>query len=154
MMMRLTTMVLAACAVALASLPARADERGRDVEAFMREYLRLWNAHDAKTITERIYRFADTNPMGTQAGLQAEFDRLKAQGYDHSENISIKACMITATQAVVEFRFSRLKADGTPLPPKERASLYMVRKFPDGWRINLLLGMNPTARLNCSSYTG
>jgi len=46
-----------------------------------------------------------------------------------------------------------LKADGTPLPPKERASLYMVRKFPDGWRINLLLGMNPTARLNCSSYT-
>jgi hypothetical protein len=62
--------------------------------------------------------------------------------------------MVTATQALVEFRFSRLKTDGTPLPPKERASLYMVRKFPDGWRINLLMGMNPTARLNCTSYTG
>ena len=94
MMMRLATTVLAACAVALASLPARADERGRDVEAFMQEYLRLWNAHDAKTITERIYRFADTNPMGAQAGLQAEFDRLKAQGYDHSDLISLNACMI------------------------------------------------------------
>ena len=91
--------------------------------------------------------------MGTQAGLQAEFDRLKAEGYDHSENISIKACLVTEAQALVEFRFSRLKADGTPLPPKARASLYMVRKFPDGWRINRLMGMNPTARLNCTSYT-
>ena len=152
-MFRPTIIACAAIAIALASAPVRADERGREVEAFMREYLRLWNTHDATAITERIYRFADTNPMGTQAGLQAEFDRLKAQGYDHSDLISLKACMINQTQSVVEFRFSRLKTDGTPLPPAERASMYMVRRFPDGWRINLLMGMNPTAHLSCSSYT-
>jgi hypothetical protein len=138
--------------LALACAPARADERGREVEAFMRGYLALWNAHDAKAITERIYRFDGTNPMGTQAGLQAEFDRLKAQGYDHSDLISLNACMITPTQSVVEFRFSRLKTDGVALPPTERASLYFVRKFPDGWRINQLMGMNPSAHVTCTSF--
>ena len=152
-MKRLIATACAAVAMMTASGSARADERGREAEAFMREYLRLWNAHDAKAITERIYRFDRDNPMGTLAGLQAEFDRLKAQGYDHSDLISLNACMVTPTQAVVEFRFSRLKADGTPLPPRERASLYMVRRFPDGWRINLLVGMTPSARVRCSSYT-
>jgi hypothetical protein len=137
----------------LACAPARADERGREVEAFMRGYLTLWNAHDAKAIIERIYRMDRSNPMGTLAGLQAEFDRLKVQGYDHSDLISLKACLITPTQSVVEFRFSRLKTDGSALPPTERASLYFVRRFPDGWRINQLMGMNPTARVTCTSYT-
>jgi hypothetical protein len=137
----------------LACASARADERGREVEAFMKGYLTLWNAHDAKAVTERIYRLDASNPMGTQAGLQAEFDRLKAQGYDHSNIISLKACMITPTQSVVEFRFSRLKKDGSALPPTERASLYFVRKFPDGWRINQLMGMDPTAHVTCTSYT-
>jgi hypothetical protein len=147
------TAACAALALTLACAPARADERGREVEAFMRGYLTLWNAHDAKAIIERIYRMDGANPMGTLAGLQAEFDRLKAQGYDHSDLISLKACLITPTQSVVEFRFSRLKTDGSALPPTERASLYFVRKFPDGWRINQLMGMNPTARVTCTSYT-
>jgi hypothetical protein len=153
-MKRLTVAVCTAFAIALAcAAPVCADERGKEVEAFMAGYLKLWNAHDAKAITERIYRFDGPNSMGTEAGLQAEFDRLKAQGYDHSENISIRACLVTPAQALVEFRFSRLKADGVALPPRERASLYMVRKFPDGWRINQLIGMNPTAHLTCTSYT-
>ena len=143
----------AALALTLAGAPAQADPRGREVEAFMRSYLTLWNAHDAKAIIERIYRMDGSNPMGTQAGLQAEFDRLKAQGYDHSDLISLNACMITPTQSVVEFRFSRLKTDGSALPPTERASLYFVRKFPDGWRINQLMGMNPTSHVTCTSYT-
>jgi hypothetical protein len=147
------TAACAALALTLACAPARADERGREVEAFMRGYLTLWNAHDAKAIIERIYRMDRSNPMGTLAGLQAEFDRLKVQGYDHSDLISLKACLITPTQSVVEFRFSRLKTDGSALPPTERASLYFVRKFPDGWRINQLMGMNPTARVTCTSYT-
>jgi hypothetical protein len=152
-MKRLAVIACAVFAMDLVCGPARADERGREVEAFMRQYLTLWNAHDARAIIERIYRMDGSNPMGTQAGLQAEFDRLKAQGYDHSDLISLNACMITPTQGVVEFRFSRLKADGSALPPRERASLYFVRKFPDGWRINQLMGMNPTSHVTCASYT-
>ncbi len=153
-MKRLLTMTLAAIAIALAGTPSRADERGREVEAFMREYLKLWNAHDAKTIHDRIYRLDSSNRMSTQEGLQATFDGLKAQGYDHSDLVSLNACMISEAQSVVEFRFRRLKADGSPVPPGDYASLYMVRKYPDGWRINVIMGMNPTAHVSCTSYAG
>ena len=48
---------LAALALTAALAPAaRADERGRDVEALMGDYIRLWNAHDAHAIWDRIYR--------------------------------------------------------------------------------------------------
>lgn len=143
-----------ACLAALAILltgPARADDRGAEVGRFMDEYLRLWNAHDAAAITDHIYRFDRPNPMGTLTGLEAEFARLKAQGYDHSTKTSIEACVIGRDLALAEFRFSRLKADGTPLPPKDRATLYLVRRFPDGWRITQLIGMDATANIDCRS---
>ena len=51
-------------------------------------------------------------------------------------------------------RFSRLKADGTPLPPKDRATLYQLRRFPDGWRIVRLIPMSATAKVACTSAAG
>lgn len=146
--------ITAAALACAAAAPALADTAGREVEAFMGEYLRLWNAHDAAAITQRIYRFEGPNPMGQQQGLEAEFARLKSQGYDRSEMHSVEACLITKDQALAEFRYSRLKADGTPLPPKDRATLYMLRKFPDGWRITRLIGMDASADLTCKSTTG
>jgi hypothetical protein len=149
--MRRVLIPLLACLFAAPA--ARADERGREVEAVMDEYLRLWNAHDAAAITQRIYRFDHPNPMGDRAGLQAEFDRLKAQGYDHSTKTSVEACLIAKDRALAELRFSRLKADGSPLPPKNRATLYFLRRFPDGWRITQLVGMSATGSLTCTSAT-
>ena len=146
--------ILAAIALAWA-LPsaAFADAPAKDAEALMTEYVRLWNAHDAAAISSRIYRLGPGHPMGTQAGLQAEFDRLKAQGYDHSVTHALEGCLLTQGQALVQLRFSRLKTDGQPLPPKDRATLYILRKFPEGWRITDLIGMSPTAKLSCTSAT-
>jgi ketosteroid isomerase-like protein len=138
--------------IAAASLPARADERASDVEAFMEEYLRLWNAGDAGTITEKAYRFDAPNPFASKAGLQAEFDRLKKAGYSHSQSTSIEACWINATQALVELRYTRIKRDGTAMPPNERSTLYFVKKSADGLRINHLIPMNATTRWDCASY--
>ena len=117
----------------------------------METYLRLWNAHDAAAITSRIYRFDAPNPMGDEAGLAAEFARLKGQGYDHSTTAGIEACIVGPDQALAEMRFSRLKADGTALPPKDRASLYLLRHFPDGWRITRLVPLSATAKVSCKS---
>jgi len=147
-------LILLAALVLAAALPARADERGAEVKAVMEEYLRLWNAHDAVAIIARIYRFDAPNPMGDLAGLSAEFARLKAQGYDHSTNAGIEACIVGPDQALAEMRFSRLKADGTPLPPKDRATLYQLRRFPDGWRIVRLIPMSATAKVACTSAAG
>jgi hypothetical protein len=153
----LSDMKRLACLAALTiflALPAFADERGLEVEAFMAEYLRLWNAHDARAITDHVYRFDRPNPMGDLAGLEAEFARLKAQGYDHSTKTSIEACLIGQDRALAEFRFSRLKADGAPLPPKDRATLYFLRRFPDGWRITQMVGFDARAKITCSSVAG
>ena len=146
--------LIALVASMLAVQTARSDERGREVEAFMEEYLRLWNAHDAAAIIDHVYRMDPGNPMGDRAGLEAEFARLKAQGYDHSTKTSIEACLIAKDRALAEFRFSRLKAEGTPLPPKERATLYLLRRFPDGWRITQLIGFDASADLSCRSMAG
>jgi hypothetical protein len=128
------------------------DEPARDAEAFMERYLLLWNAGDAATIVEQIYRFDAAHPFGSREGLKAEFDRLKASGYSHSEKISIKGCWINATQALVDLRYSRLKRDGTAMPPAERSTLYFVKKTADGLRINNLIPMNPTTVLSCASF--
>jgi hypothetical protein len=143
-------LLLAAAALAIAA-PARADEGGREVAAVMAEYFRLWNAHDAAAITSRIYRFDGPNPMGERAGLEAQFAQLKAQGYDRSVWHGVDACVIGPDQAIAELRFTRMKTDGTPLGPKDRATLYVLRRFPDGWRIVRLIGMSPAAKVSCRS---
>ena len=145
---------LAALALAAAMLPATAsaDEKAREAEAVVTEYVRLWNAKDAAAISSRIYRMRPDHPLATQAGLQAEFDRLKREGYDRSVTHSTETCLLTPNQALAQLRFTRLKADGEPLPPRDRATLYLLRKFPEGWRIVDLIGMSPTAKLSCASY--
>lgn len=147
-MLRRLLPILAAVA---AATPALADTPAREVEQLMREYVRLWNAHDAGAISDRLYRLPPTHPLATRAGLQAEFDRLKAEGYDCSTTAALDACLLTRDRAMAWMRFSRLRADGTPLPPKDRASLYTLRRFPEGWRITSLDGLSPTAQLTCRS---
>jgi ketosteroid isomerase-like protein len=144
--------VIGLAVAALAALPALADERAREAEDFVREYVRLWNAGDAAAITSRIYRFdAPNNPMGTAAGLQRQFDQLKAQGYARSETLDVNGCLVSDNAALVELRYSRLKTDGTAMPPRERATLYQLRKSADGWRITELIPMDWNAKLNCTS---
>jgi hypothetical protein len=130
---------------------ARADERGREVEAVMDEYLRLWNLHDAQAVTERIYRMPAGSRMGTREGLQRNFDELRAQGYDHSTKNGLEGCLIGKDDGLAEFRFTRWKTDGAPLGPKERATLYRLHRFEDGWRITELIPMDPAAKINCRS---
>src|SRR5579862_9836661 len=132
---------LAAPLLALAAPAARADERGRDVEAMMADYTRLWSAKDAHAIWTRLYRLDPGQTFHSEADLAAEFARLTAQGYDHSDLQSVNACLLTSKTALAVLRFNRLKADGTFLA-KDVASAYILRRFDDGWRITALLPFN------------
>ena len=142
---------MAALALCLLAAPAFADERAKEVETFLQEYIRLWNAGDAGAITSRIYRFEAPNPWSEKAGLQAEFDRLKKDGYARSDLTALNGCMITRDRAVVEMRYIRVKTDGTFMPPKDRLTLYFVRRFPDGWRVTQYIAASPSMKLNCVS---
>lgn len=119
---------LAACASAPPLAPVKA------VEQFMWDYTKAWNRHDSQTIGRDFYR---TGPSVAeqQASLERGFENLRSQGYHHSDIFEVKACMTGADTAWAGMKFSRLKADGEPLPPKDRASSYTLAKFADGWRI-------------------
>lgn len=132
----------------VAAAPAHADGKA-ELEAVMHEYLKLWNAHDAAGITDRFYRLEGDNPWSTKEGLKAEFDRLKAQGYDKSDIQSVTGCMLTADTGQVELRYVRLKTDGGFMPPKDRASIYSLRKFPDGWRVTGFRGIPAAQKMDC-----
>ena len=141
--------LLAASLIAIAA-PARADDRA-DMEKFMADYLALWNAHDSAAITASFYRLDGDHPWRTAEGLKAEFDRLAAQGYDKSEIHSVIGCALGPNTGQVELRFTRLTTDGGFLPPKERASLYRVRKFEDGWRVTGMSALPAGERMTCPS---
>lgn len=147
--MKLHRIVLAAAgAIALHASASAQDLKG-DMEYFMSEYLRVWNAHDAATIVKDFYRLEPGHRWSTVEGLQAEFDRLKAEGYDRSEIHGITGCVITADTGQVELRFTRLKTDGSFMPPKDRTSVYKLRKFPEGWRVTSFAGLPEGARMEC-----
>jgi hypothetical protein len=137
-------LALAACA----GTPRPASDPAASVEAFMWEYTKTWNRHDAAAIATDFYRMGPSVADQT-ASVQRQFDGLAAQGYDHSDIHAIKACMTGPDTAWAGMRFSRLKADGAPLPPTERASAYEVKKFADGWRITKLTGDDASRPLAC-----
>lgn len=139
---------LLAAAALLAPAPALADDKA-DMESFMAAYLKLWNAHDSAAITSTMYRLEGDHPWSTQQGMQAEFDRLKSQGYDRSDITSIIGCVTGADTGQVELRYVRLKADGSFMPPKDRVSLYKLRKFPDGWRVTGFSGLPSDGKMDC-----
>lgn len=123
-------------ALALASLAACVGTRTSqmEVEQHMWNYTKAWNQHDSATIARDFYRTGPSVEEQT-ASLERGFVNLREQGYHHSDIFEVKACMTGADTAWAGMKFSRLKANGEPLPPKDRASSYTLRNFPDGWRI-------------------
>ncbi len=141
--------MLAGMMLCIAS-PAYADDRA-DMEKFMADYLERWNAHDAAAITSRFYRLDGNHPWSTEAGMRTEFDRLKSQGYTTSDIHGIVGCTLGPDTGQVELRFTRLTSDGGFMPPKDRTSLYKLRKFEDGWRVTSLGALPAGTRMECPS---
>ena len=125
-----------AAALAFATLAACVQSRTPEmiVEQHMWNYTKAWNLHDSATIARDFYR---TGPSVEEqaASLERGFENLRAQGYHHSDIFEVKGCMTGADEAWAGMKFSRLKESGEPLPPKDRASSYTVKRFADGWRI-------------------
>jgi hypothetical protein len=138
-------LALAACATSGKPAAASGD---RQLVAFMTAYTVAWNRHDAATVAQKFYRMGPSVEAQT-ASLGKQFDALVAQGYDKSAIHEIKACVTGPDTGWAGMHFSRLKADGEPLPPKDRASSYDLKKFPDGWRIVKLNGGDPAKPLEC-----
>jgi hypothetical protein len=125
-----------AAALAFATLAACVQSRTPEmiVEQHMWNYTKAWNLHDSATIARDFYRTGPTIEEQT-ASLERGFENLRAHGYHHSDIHEVKACITGADTAWAAMKFTRLKENGEPLPPKDRASSYTLQKFADGWRI-------------------
>lgn len=145
--------LLLALAVALLFAGAAlADEGGREAEAFLREYTRVWAAKDPAALSARFYRFDNpAAPMATEAGVAAEFARLAEAGYAQSDIAGVEGCRLSPQSAIGVIRFTRRLHDGRPMPPKDRATLYVLRRFADGWRITAMVPMAASAQIACRS---
>jgi hypothetical protein len=123
-------LLLAACAGA----PVAPQSPQQAVEQHMWAYTEAWNRHDSATIARDFYR-TGASVAEQEASLERGFESLRAQGYHHSDIHEVKACITGADTAWAAMKFSRLKANGEPLPPTIRASSYTLARFPEGWRI-------------------
>lgn len=133
-------------ASACATTPKETPDQ--QVEAFMWAYTKAWNQHDAASIARNFYRQGPTVEQQTES-LAKTFADMKAQGYDTSDIHEIKGCVTGPDTAWAGMKFTRLKTDGAPLGPKDRASSYDLKKYPDGWRITKLNRWDATMPLAC-----
>jgi hypothetical protein len=46
-------------------------------------------------------------------------------------------------------RYVRLKTDGSFMPPKDRTSIYRLRRFADGWRVIGFRGVAADSAFYC-----
>lgn len=146
--MKLIPVCLAALLVS-AHATSQAQTPDPKVEAFLWDYTKAWNKHDAATLARDFYRLPGTDVAAQTAANEKTFADLIAQGYDKSDIHEIKGCVTGADTAWAGMKFTRLKTDGSVMPPKDRAASYDLKKFPDGWRIVKLGGGDPAKPLEC-----
>jgi hypothetical protein len=63
-------------------------------------------------------------------------------------------CVLAPDRAQVELRFVRLTTDGGFMPPKDRVSLYHLRKFGDGWRVTGMNALRDGQKMECPAPSG
>jgi len=143
-----TAAIAAACAMAL---PAQADESGKPLADFITEYLRIWNTFDAASLAKNIYRIPGESEEAATARFTKTFADLKAQNYGSSKAFSAQGCLLAPDSGFAILRFQRLLADGKVMGPERRSSMYMIRKFPDGWRIVGTAPISNAAKIECST---
>lgn len=138
---------------------ALADDRS-DAEAKLHEYFELFTAKDIDRIANYIYSTpvhiggGDAHrilgdPAAAAANLGNLYAQIEAQGWVESRISDLKTCVLTESLALVDTRYSRLRADGTAIEPAVRTTLYVVQKLDGEWRIVAFYGHSSDNRPTC-----
>ena len=128
-----------------------------DVNATIQAYAQALHDRDVKRIVEKIF----AHPAGTvsPAGIAAQtpeqveanytkiFADLAKTQFDHSE-LNLSVCVMTPTLAAASGTFRRVNKDGSTLQAGDVA--YLVTKTADGWRLAMLLGVQPGKKIACN----
>ena len=145
--------------VALWSPQLLADDAD-DAGAKLYEYFEFFNLKDKDTIANEIYSTPVhigggdshrvlSDPAAAVANLTSLYEQLDTEDWVESRISDLKVCVLSATLALVDTRYSRLKSNGDPIPPDVRTTLYVVQKIDSDWRIVAFYGHSIENRPTC-----
>ena len=139
--------------------PALADSH-EDAGAKLYEYFAAFTAKDVQKVANEIYStpvhigggaghrvLAD--PAAAINNLNNLYGQIEAQGWVESKIENLQICVLSETLALVDTRYSRLNADGDPIPPAIRTTMYVLQKIDNSWRIVAFYGHDNDKRPAC-----
>lgn len=154
--MRILAVAVLLFTVNNALLADEADDAG----AKLFEYFAEFNEKDIKTVANEIYStpvhigggaahrvLAD--PAAAEANLVSLYEQIEGQGWVESRIENLKVCVVSASLALVDTRYSRIDQDGMPIPPAIRTTLYVLQKLDGDWRIVAFYGHDNELRPVC-----
>ena len=123
-------------------------QAAREVEAHMERYVKLFNNEQAEVIAGGIYlapvltweshgkkQYADITEKDVSEDFDSSFKMMKVNGWKQSVIHGMDIRIGGKDLAFVDMSFSRLMADGKPIPPVQRTWSYVLVKRESGWRI-------------------
>jgi len=139
----LSITLIAGCSISIDI--RRSVEADDQVEALMQRYFDAFNAADVEAIKDCWHAPAwisngDSNKsIGTldEVGeiYGALFEKIKAEGWDHSELIDEEIDVVNDTLATVKIKFRRVDQNGEVMLPEVRAGMLKVLLFDGEWKI-------------------
>lgn len=115
-----------------------ATPRAAAALALMRDYIKFWNARDAKGIADHIYRIHGRPHGQTELNFRNLLEQTVAEGWDYSTLDDLQVFAWGEQDLLVRGFFSRFAADGRLLPPGPRLTAYVLTEFADGLRVSLV----------------
>lgn len=123
------------------------------------EYFEAFSAKDKDRVATQIYSTPVhiggtahrvlSDPDAAVANLTRLYEEIEAQGWVESKIDNLQTCLLSDTLALVDTRYSRLKADGEAIPPAVRTTLYVLQKTDGDWRIVAFYGHDNDRRPRC-----
>jgi hypothetical protein len=83
-------------------------------------------------------------------GFDESLNTLRAEGWAKSIIEELSVCVLAENLALVDLTYSRLRADGSTIPPRLRKGTYVVLRSSHTWRIIADYGHDVEARVYCS----
>ncbi len=113
------------------------DVLGRYFDAFNRadieEITAAWHAPGWFSLGDSV-RLLDSKDQIGQL-YQQLLEKIKGEGFDHSELLSEEIEILNETAALCRITFTRLKSDGQFMPPRVRGALLKLLKVDGRWGI-------------------
>ena len=143
----------------LALSHAAADEAA-DAGAKLYEYFATFNDKNVEKVAHEVYSTPVhigggsghrvlASPADAIENLNNLYEQIEAQGWVESRISDLKICVASDSLALVDTRYSRLTAEGEPIPPAIRTTLYVLQKMDDDWRIVAFYGHSNDKRPAC-----